>query len=311
MPSAVVVSWLGHALCVVAVAWIVRSALRKGAGGFDALSPLFWVPVLGVAADPFLTFMSTKLWTDGLLAGLVALSLSLFVLAEDSNRPVRLLLAAGAILGLAALTKLVAVLALPVAAAILWLQSKGNAKSFAKSAAVGFAPVILLVLPWLIIFYRAYGELTPSWIRPDEWTLQHIPFVAAAAQRPVSYYLIKTGMIQPLFFAGLGFAFNRTVLGNYFYRVGLIWCLVFLAAMTALSVNGAFQMRYLAPLYPGIYVMAAGLLQCAHRHLPAMVLAMLLCITYAAVGGALYLLNPDYHEMYSLLEWGHWVSFEP
>ena len=301
MKSAVLVSWASHALCIIAVALILRSWLQNSAEGFDEWSACFWLPLLGVSADPLLTLMSTKLWTDGLLTGLIALSLSLFFIAGRSGRQRTVLFSAGVVLGLALLTKIVAVLAVAIAAAILWFQSDRNWKSFAKSAALGIAPAALLLLPWLVVFYREYGELTPNWLRPDEWTLKHIPFVAAAAERPISYYLIKTGMIQPLFFLGLAFALNRTALSNLTYRTGLVWCLVFLAGVTALSNASVYQMRYLGPMVPGLYVMFGGLLQCAHRRRPPLVLAGLLCITYAAAGGALYLLVADHHEMYSFL----------
>lgn len=304
--SAVLISWASHALCIVAVALMLR-----GAANFDAWSPCFWLPVLGAATDPLLTLMSTKLWLDGPLTGLIALSLALFATADRARHPRTVLAAAGVLLGLAALTKIVAVIAAPIAAVILWFRSDGNWKKFVRSAVPAFLPVAALLLPWLIVFYREYQELTPSWLKPDAWTLKNIPFVAASAAHPVSYYLIKMGMIQPLFFLGLAFGLSRTALASETYRIGLIWCLVFLAAMTALSSMSVYQMRYIGPLAPAIYVMFGGLLQCAGRRTPQLLAAGALCITYAAAGGALYLLNADYHEMFSFLEWGGIVSFEP
>lgn len=309
--SAVLVSWLSHALCLIAVALLLRALLRQTPEGFDAMSPCFWLPLLGLSVDPFFALMSTKLWIDGPLTALVALSLSLFVLAGQTRHRTWTLVGAGAVLGLAALCKLVAVLALPVAAVILWHQARGRWKTFASSALTGFLPVALLTLPWLILFYRQFGELTPTWLKPDEWTLKNIPYVASVMQKPVSYYWTKTGMIQPLLLLGLVFALNRRILGNFTYRIGLTWCLCYLAGMTWLGVGYGFQMRYIGPLCPSLYLMLAGLLQCAHRRRPQLVLVGLLCVTYAAAGGALYLLNADYHEMFSFLEWGGIVSFGP
>lgn len=310
--SAILISWLSHALCIIALALLLRSMLQNGPEGFDAMSPCFWVPLLGLSVDPFFAHMSSKLWIDGPLTALIAFSMALFVTAEHARRRRWVLLAAGTVLGLAALSKLVAVLALPIAAAILWHQACGQLRRFVRSAVLGFLPVALLVLPWLIVFYREYGELTPSWIQtPGEWKVKNIPFVDVTFQRPFLYYWVKTGMIQPLFLLGIAFGLNRRIFDNFTYRIGLIWCLVFMAAMTWLSTGYGFQMRYVGPLAPSLYMMLAGLLQCAHRRQRELILVSLLCIAYAAASGALYLLNADYHEMYSFLEWGGFVSFEP
>lgn len=310
--SAVLISWLSHALCLIALALLLRAMLQDGPEGFDAMSPCFWLPLLGLAVDPFFSHMASKLWIDGPLTALIALSMSLFVVAERARRRRWVLLAAGTALGLAALCKLVAVLALPVAAAILWHQARGQLRPFARSASLAFLPMVMLILPWLATFYREYGEFTPSWIQsPGEWKVKNIPFVDVTFQRPLLYYWVKTGMIQPLFLLGIAFALNRRILGNFTYRVGLIWCLVFMAAMTWLSTGYGFQMRYVGPMAPSLYVMLGGLLQCSHHRRRELILVSLLCITYGAASGALYMFNGDYHEMYSLLEWGGVVSFDP
>jgi hypothetical protein len=78
--AAVLVSWLGHVLAVLAVAIIGRHVLEQGSHGATEVAPYrlitapaFWLPVLGVAADPLLMFVSRRIWIDSLLSGLVAL----------------------------------------------------------------------------------------------------------------------------------------------------------------------------------------------------------------------------------------------
>jgi 4-amino-4-deoxy-L-arabinose transferase-like glycosyltransferase len=309
--TAMLLSWGAHGLTLVAIALILRSMLAAGPEGFDSLSPCFWIPMLGAAVDPFLMFMSTKLWIDGILTALVTLSMSFFILAGRARKPALLLASGGVVLGVAALTKLVAVVLMPVAAAVIWFEVRGNLKTFLRSALIAFVPVVVLVSPWVAIFYRQYGELTPSWFHVRGSEFMQMPFAVAWIERPVTYYLAKTGMVQPLFVLGLVFCLNRTALANLTYRIGLIWCVGFLAAITFLSTDFGFQMRYIGPMVPAFYLMLSGLLQCAHRRRGELALAGMFCIAYAACSGALYLFNPDYHEVYSFLEWGRFVSFEP
>ena len=56
--AAVVASWLGHLLAVLAVALVGRHALRRSVGANTFTSPVFWVPLLGICTDPLLLFVS-------------------------------------------------------------------------------------------------------------------------------------------------------------------------------------------------------------------------------------------------------------
>jgi len=79
---AVMASWLGHLFAILAVALIGRYLIRYHNLSLSALSPLFWLPLLGIATDPIMTWVSGKLWIDNLHAGLAAMSVALALMAN-------------------------------------------------------------------------------------------------------------------------------------------------------------------------------------------------------------------------------------
>ena len=83
----------------------------------DAL-PL-WLPVLAVALDPLMTFISRKLWVDGLVGGFGGLALGLLCVAAD-RRCRRSAIAAGIALGLAALPSCRPCCSCPSASSWFW-----------------------------------------------------------------------------------------------------------------------------------------------------------------------------------------------
>ncbi|MFH1075680.1 MAG: glycosyltransferase 87 family protein [Pseudomonadota bacterium] len=119
---AIIISWLGHLLCIVSVALVGRSILTSRSQ-FSVKSNLFWIPLISITFDPLLIFISRKLWIDSLLSGLVALSVALFYSVCKSDIDYRHkkygLIAAGIALGLAALCKLTALIVTPVIIYIL------------------------------------------------------------------------------------------------------------------------------------------------------------------------------------------------
>src|SRR5688572_12689545 len=60
--AAVIVSWLGHFLTIVAVALIGRQAVLALPTGVHITAPAFWLPIVGLSADPLLMFVSRRLW---------------------------------------------------------------------------------------------------------------------------------------------------------------------------------------------------------------------------------------------------------
>ncbi|MBV9464151.1 MAG: hypothetical protein JO317_07990, partial [Verrucomicrobiae bacterium] len=110
--AAVLISWFGHALAIASVAWVARRILLDAIPEAEAMHPLFWMPILLAAADPQLTCVSAHLWTDSLLAGLVAAGMALAIAPPRRGSALAWHVAAGVIFGLALLVKLVAAIAL-------------------------------------------------------------------------------------------------------------------------------------------------------------------------------------------------------
>ena len=306
--GAVLVSWLGHALCIIAVGligWVLLGELTPGR------RTLLWLVLLGVATDPLLVHVSRKLWIDGLMTGLIALSLALAHVASVRQRRRRWLVAAGIVLGLAALAKVAALLA-GVVAAVLILGGKGSRRERWTDLASYAAPAALLVLPWIAVFWSTYGTPLPTWLKPDEENLARFPFVAAMVGRPWYYYAAKLVLAQPVVVAGLVAAGWSLRAGITARRLApLVWLFLFLAVSTWQGINGyGFQMRYIAPLVPAIYVLLYSipcLTDEPRGRWTAPVLALL--VTVGAMNGAVYLMTSRYAELLTIPELVDWIRF--
>ena len=300
----VLVSWAGHLLCIAAVAIVCRAYAQSSR---RPVRFLLYAPVIGVALDPFLTFISTKIWTDSLLAGLTSMALALFIVAGEVPKPRRFWIGGGVLLGLAALVKVIALALLPFVAYLLVAAAGRQKRKWIEPLCWGILPTLLLVLPWFIVFYRTFGSISPSWIKADEWTIHNYKFAHAAMNRPVFYYLIKMSFIQPMFLVCFAAAIFRSgIMNDANFRNGFIWCLLYLVVITFLSATGqGFQTRYLAPMYPGVYVMWSGFIRHFHSRPRMLWTTGALSIACSSLTGLVYLWRPVYDELISLPEHLH------
>ena len=305
--AAVMVSWLGHLLAVLAVALVGRHLLRGRPDAARGLTqPVFWLPLLAVCADPLLMFVSRKLWTDSLLSGLVALSVAVFLIADGKRRV--LLLVSGGLLGLAALAKLTALLVVPVYVVAL-IRRDVSWRSRLGSVVAAVVPIGMLVVPWCVLFYLRCGVFVPSWVKPDAWLIEHNSFVSEFVNRPWYYYALKLPLVMPLLVV-VAWAYARDKLAwlDWRVRVAAAWFAVILVAMTMMSVGGyGFQMRQVAPAVTAVYILAACLLAQGDR--PVFVMASAFTILLGTVTGALFLSLPKFDEIVSLAEVARFIQF--
>jgi 4-amino-4-deoxy-L-arabinose transferase-like glycosyltransferase len=290
---AVVVSWMGHLLCIIAVALIGHTLLRSARPSTPAHDALFWLPVLGVALDPGLTFVSRKLWIDSLLAGLASLSIAMFYRATTAEPPRRrlLLVIGGILLGLAALTKLIAVVVVP-AILVLIVGGYKTMRERIAAAVWGGLPCVALVALWLVPFYWQFGTLLPHWTVPPDEILQTNAFLKASLNRSPHYYPIQLSLVQPLYpMCCVLFPYRR--LGSSIISLAAwVWLVGTMLIVAMLGMGGyGFMMRLLSPLYPSIYVLAYGWLLKSEQDRPVIQLICLLCIVYAGMQGAYYLVD--------------------
>ena len=305
--ASVLVSWLGHFLAVIAVALIGRHALARHPGGFNVTSPGFWLPVLGVAADPFLMFVSRRIWIDSLLAGLVAIAMATAVIAEGRRRRITLAVA-GFLLGLAALAKLTALILFPVLV-LAAIREDATWKQRGVSSLAIAVPAALLFTPWLILFYVWNGVFVPSWVKPDAALMENFPFVRAAVERPWYYYLIKLTLIMPLWLVSLWpLVRDRVRWRDGVTQAAAGWFLIFVAALTLMGIDGyGFQTRHIAPAIAAVYVMVMLVLLDGER--PVFLLACALTMLIGTVTGAMHLMVPQLDEILSLLRVGGLAAF--
>lgn len=305
--AAVLVSWLGHCLSVIAVAVIGRHALRRTPAGATVTSPRFWLPVLGAAADPLMMFVSKRLWIDSLLAGLVAVAVAMLIVAEGRRRRMTLAFA-GLLLGLAALAKLTALILVPVFLFAV-LRTDSTWRERGASMLSIFLPVGLLVVPWMVVFYAQSGVFIPSWVKPDEKLMEIFPFLRVAVARPWYYYLGTLPLIMPLALVPVWvLARERALWGNRPIQIAVAWFSIILLAQTLLGAEGyGFQMRHIAPAVSAVYVLV--LLALLERERPALLMVCGFAILVGAVTGAMHLLVPEFDEMLSLAKIGGLVLF--
>jgi 4-amino-4-deoxy-L-arabinose transferase-like glycosyltransferase len=289
---AVLVSWLGHFLCIIAVAVMGRRMAR------EECQLIFWLPVIGMALDPFLAFLSGKLWIDSLLAGLCAASIAFFFCARYSERRGLYLVAGSVLFGLAGLAKLPALALAPVIM-LLILTPVVKTPSPWRDLCLGCLPALILILPWFIIFHHAYGVFLPSWTTPDEWTMQRYPMVRTAVERNPLYYIGNMASIEPVSVLCLvAYIFRGSLWKKMDTALPALWFLVVFVALSWVGLRGqGFQMRFLAPLFPCIYLMLYALpgeWRVGRGILPVIIL---LGLIYAGLNGAAYLLLPQYDEI--------------
>jgi Glycosyltransferase family 87 len=296
--AAVVISWLGHALVVLAVAIVGRRALFDKASDATLTSPVFWLPVLGVAADPLLMFVSRRIWIDSLLAGLVAVSVALLITATGARRRVTLV-AAGAFLGLAGLAKLTALILVPVFL-FACVRDEDSWTDRVVSATACLLPAALFVVPWLVVFYLRTGVLVPQWVKPDAALMNMYPFVRVAVERPWFYYIVKLALIMPLAVVAIWALVNDSaVWKNRTIHITASWFMVFLGVLTILSINGyGFQMRHIAPAVGALYV--AVLMMLIERERPLLLMVCSFAMLVGTVTGAMHLMAPQFDEIVSL-----------
>jgi len=290
---AVLVSWLGHFLCIMAVAVMGRRMARPG-----QCQLIFWLPVLGMALDPFLTFLSGKLWIDSLLAGLCAASIAFFFCARYSERRALYLLTGSLLFGLAGLAKLPALALAPVVV-LLILTPEVKTPSAWRDLVLGCLPALILVLPWFIYFHHTYGVFLPGWTRPDEWTMQRYPMVRTAVERSPFYYIGNMAAVEPVSILCLvAYIFNGSLWKRMDSALPGLWFLVVFTALSWVGLRGqGFQMRFLAPLFPSIYLMLYALPGDWRNGRGVLPVIILLCLIYAGLNGAFYLVMPQYDEI--------------
>ena len=317
--GAITVSWLGHALAILAVALVATRLCRER--GLDGSSYAFWMPLLAVALDPIFLFTSRKLWIDSLLGGLTVLAVACAVVARGHPRQRAWLVGSGLALGLAGLAKLTAALALPAILAATLLPRRDvqdaqatDSASRAQALALVLVPTALLMLPWFIVFWAEYGTLLPWWSRPSDEMIARDALIRAAVSQGPSYYIARLVCVQPLFLLVVALALGRRLRPQASVRVALVLAGSFLIGLTLIAQAGGSPqfLRYLIPVFPVAAWLLAGALATGTTEAPGRrpawtLFAATLCIAYAAAVSVPYLVTSRGNELFSWIEdWAGW-----
>jgi len=251
--AAVILSWLGHVLVVLAVFIILRRVL-----GPDRQAVIVLVAALA-AFDPLMFFTSQKIWLDSLLAGLAGMSVALFLLATEAERPAGKgwwSAAAGAAFGLAVLVKLPAAMTALVMPALYLRKHGTNDRRHLIRYLIAFSlPALVLTAPWFIKFYSVYHVLIPGWVAPDAWLIRNNPFIRMVMDRPIYYFFKEFFLLAPvmlLSFVCLALSFRPPTPLEFVMGGWMLYVLLFLTCLAAFS-GYTYQMRLItmacAPAY--------------------------------------------------------------
>lgn len=310
--KAVIASWIGHILAILAVALIGRHVFRYSKEVSSAFSPLFWLPLLGVATDPVMTWISGILWIDNLEAGFATMAIAFALMARDSRRPELMWTLTGAFLGLGLLSKVTVAVIIPVIAYLIVLLASNRERLVAALCCA--APALLLSLPWYLPLYITMNEFIfpKAHLPPGVFQAPPCPFCDLTTTRPSYYFFLKVFLVTPLILVCLGFlagAFrkrdkeeDRKKWAELLFP--LAW---FLVVILAATLAGSFIMRRISILFPAIYVMLYFLLHHfesapLRKYQPAMLFLAAVAIIYAGIGGGYYLFHGNYAEFFSPLE---------
>ncbi|MBU0640039.1 MAG: hypothetical protein KKB50_14325 [Planctomycetes bacterium] len=298
--AAILISWLGHVLAVVGVAMICWAWRRRS---WHATNVLLWLPVSAVALDPVFTFCSRKLWPDNLVGGLAALSIGLFCIAAARLRPAWAAIG-GLTLGMAALTKLPALILMPIGGLLLWLTAAADSRMRRRLLLAAALPAGIILLPWFAVFYSHYACLLPHWIHPDQALIEMSGLSRRAVSQPWHYFLSESVLVAPLVAVVLvGYILRRRHVSSPTFGIPLAWVALTSVTLTVLGLRGqGLQLRYLAPAIPGLYVMLAALLVRCDARRSLLPLLALLAVIYGAVCSGFYLLSGSFDEIVSVPE---------
>ena len=207
-----------------------------------------WAAFLA-AVCPVTWFISQKIWLDNMLILTVTASVAAMICATDRARPWPYAVA-GAVFGLAFLSKATAVLVAPCLAALAYRRDRGL--DVAKAAAF-LVPAFLIAGWWEITLKTFNDQWLPS-AYPNPEMIAKFPFVAQIVSRPWYYYLANLVAMVPVYLLALDALRRRAPVD---LALGL-WFAAFWLVMTVFGLQGGgYQTRYIAPAYPALAVLAA------------------------------------------------------
>jgi 4-amino-4-deoxy-L-arabinose transferase-like glycosyltransferase len=217
--------------------------------------------------------------------------------------------AGGTALGLAALTKLSALILIPAAALLLWSVA-ADARRRGRLLLAGGLPVVFLVTGWFAVFYSCYGCFLPGWIRPDAAMIEASELVRRAVSQPWHYYLTESTLVAPVVLVVLiGCVARWRQVWTVSLGVPFVWVSLVVVGLTVLGLRGqGMQLRFLTIASPGLYAMMAALLARADPRRPALAIAVLLAVLYGAIYSGYFLLNgiPDEIQPVPRYLWQVW-----
>jgi 4-amino-4-deoxy-L-arabinose transferase-like glycosyltransferase len=245
---ACVLPWLSGLLLVVASFWLGREG-ESGRVGLLAAGALAFSPTFLMSAS--------HVWSDTLLALWVTVGL-VAVMRGCRQGNVWWCTAGGLALGLALLTKNVALLSLAVLGGIVWwMRAKGGT---GKCVGVSLAFAVLVSAGWFVTIWRVMGS--PLFAPTVVGVSQSQDWFRLLNAQPWYAYFVSVPYQMPVLLLGYGAMFRTK--WNGLSVVLTVWACVYLVGLTWLSVWDEMigpEPRYMLPAYPALAVLAATMME--------------------------------------------------
>jgi 4-amino-4-deoxy-L-arabinose transferase-like glycosyltransferase len=145
---------------------LVFDLARRGFGYWPA-----FVSGAVCALHPTLVSYTHFLWSETLFSALLLLSFWLLMQFDESKRE-PWLIAAGTVLGLAALTREMIVYFIPFTVLWLWLGDRAAVRTQLRRVVLLLCPVVLVILPWSVRNFRVFHRFVL--ISAQGWTVTAI-----------------------------------------------------------------------------------------------------------------------------------------
>lgn len=258
--AAALVSIFAQALCVGATGLLGRRLAGETAGILAAAL---------LALDPITWLCGARLWIDGPLQLMLTVGVLLSVRAFQ-NGGVAAFVVAGLACGLAAVTKMPALLAVPALVAAAWCSTRRATRA---ELIAGVAAFLLVFGPWLVITKVHYGAFLPA-AHPSQWLIDNFPYVRMLTERPAYFYFAALPLVAPVYLLllpallGIGRRAERSAgaAGGGALLISGAWAVGVVAAMVVMGMmKWGFQLRYLAPAMPALCLFVAAWLVHAPR----------------------------------------------
>jgi 4-amino-4-deoxy-L-arabinose transferase-like glycosyltransferase len=259
---------VGMNLITIALVFLIGRRL------YDEESGL-WAAFLA-AVCPVTWFVSQKIWLDNMLILTATASFAVHLWAAE-RKTAAAYAVSGACFSLAFLSKVTGGLMIFPLLAITWLRDSEGLS--VKKAAAFLSPVAVFCGGWELAMRLANGAWLPD--LPNLAMAKENSFIALTRAQSWTYYLTSLVTFSPVYVFAMVPASRTKAQDGPLWA----WFLAFLVGLTIYGFGGGYVIRFVAPGYPALALLAAKPLP---RLRPAWRIAAFALIGYGLINAVIY-----------------------